>query len=81
MCPAAADQASPERLDEQVTNRLWGAGYAVKRIVRILPPLDTGCPAEVLFLGRDRRVAETARPYRASLPESRGEKVTVTAGW
>ncbi len=78
---SAADHGLERRVAEEITRRIGRAGFRVRRVVRVLPPLDTGQPVEVLFLGVKHRDTGPDRPWAARLVPGGDGDPHITAGW
>jgi hypothetical protein len=61
--------------------KLKDAGYFVKKVQRWLPPLDSGDPAEVLFIGKESGSTDDVRLLTGFIPERVDEKAQVVDGW
>jgi hypothetical protein len=75
-----ADPA-PESPVDFARRKLKEAGYYVKKVQRWLPPLDSGDPAEVLFIGKETGSTEDVRLLTGFIPERVDEKAQVVDGW
>ncbi len=74
---AAAATTSPEH---RAREAIRTAGYMIDELVRILPPLDSGRPVEVLFRGR-RSLGDSTALFTAYVADEQGAKATISAGW
>lgn len=66
---------APSALDADCASLIRKAGGTCKRVVRVLPPRDSGGEAEVLYLDAD------GTPATAYIQDSAGSPTLLAVGW
>lgn len=76
---------SESALNREVKDALREAGWMIRKVWRVLPPMDTDGDAEILFVGKRGGIGHSSRSYgpmTAYLPdEEDAEAYGFQEGW